>query len=182
NGTSVAYKYDDNGNTTEKNVTASGKTQKNSYEYDVDNKITSFTDALNRTIKYEYDAAGNETKAIMPNGRVTESTYDSADRMNGIKWNDNLAFKFQYDPNGNQTKVTDEINGIVTDKTYDDADRITKVAERSGEISYSYKDKPTSDNKGKTDKVGEVAINHGNYTAKTTYTYNDLDQNTRVND
>ncbi|MBC8845449.1 RHS repeat protein, partial [Escherichia coli] len=69
----------DNGNTTEKNVTASGKTQKNIYEYDVDNKITAFTDALNRTIKYEYDAAGNKTKAIMPNGRVTESTYDSAD-------------------------------------------------------------------------------------------------------
>ncbi|MBC2254423.1 RHS repeat-associated core domain-containing protein [Listeria ivanovii] len=182
NGTSVAYKYDDNGNTTEKNVTASGKTQKNSYEYDVDNKITSFTDALNRTIKYEYDAAGNETKAIMPNGRVTESTYDSADRMNGIKWNDEPAFKFQYDPNGNQTKVTDEINGLVTDKTYDDANRITKVAERSGAISYTYKDKPTADNKGKTDKVGEVAISHGSYTAKTSYTYNDLDQNTRVND
>ncbi|EGC8271653.1 RHS repeat-associated core domain-containing protein [Listeria monocytogenes] len=182
NGTSVAYKYDDNGNTTEKNVTASGKTQKNIYEYDVDNKITAFTDALNRTIKYEYDAAGNKTKAIMPNGRVTESTYDSADRMDGIKWNDKLAFKFQYDPNGNQTKVTDEINSIVTDKTYDDANRITKVAERGGDVSYTYKDKPTKDNKGKTDKVGEVAINHGDYTAKTSYTYNDLDRNTRVND
>lgn len=125
---------------------------KNIYEYDVDNKITAFTDALNRTIKYEYDAAGNETKAIMPNGRVTESTYDSADRMDGIKWNDKLAFKFQYDPNGNQTKVTDEINSIVTDKTYDDANRITKVAERGGDVSYTYKDKPTKDNKGKQTK------------------------------
>ncbi|WP_088810262.1 MULTISPECIES: DNRLRE domain-containing protein [unclassified Listeria] len=182
NGTSVAYKYDDNGNTTEKNVTASGKTQKNSYAYDVDNKITAFTDALGRTIQYEYDASGNETKAIMPNGRVTESTYDSADRTSGIKWNNEPAFKFQYDPNGNQTKVTDEINGIVTDKTYDDADRITKVTERGGQISYSYKDKPTQNNKGKTDKVADVSISHGDYTAKTSYTYNDLDQNTRVND
>lgn len=182
NGTSVSYKYDDNGNTTEKNVTASGKTQKNSYAYDVDNKMTAFTDALGRTIQYEYDASGNETKAIMPNGRITESTYDSADRVSGIKWNDEPAFKFQYDPNGNQTKVTDEMNGIVTDKTYDDADRIIQVAERGGQISYSYKDKPTKDNKGKTDKVGDVSIRHSDYTAKTSYTYNDLDQNTRVND
>ncbi|EUJ33793.1 wall-associated protein [Listeria floridensis FSL S10-1187] len=182
NGTSVSYQYDDNGNTTAKLVTAGGVTQENKFVYDVDNKNTEFVDALGRKIVYEYDAAGNETKAIMPNGRVTESTYDSADRVSGVKWNDESAFKFQYDPNGNQTKVTDEINGIVTDKVYDDANRITKVSERGGSVSYSYKDSPSANNKGKTDKVADVSISHNGFSAKTAYTYNDLDQNTRVND
>ncbi|WP_163655848.1 DNRLRE domain-containing protein [Listeria sp. PSOL-1] len=182
NGTSVAYTYDDNGNTTEKQITAAGIIQKNGYTYDVDNKVTAFTDALGRTIRYAYDAAGNETKTIMPNGRVTESAYDSADRVTDVKWNDKSAFRFQYDANGNQTKVTDDVNHLVTDKVYDDADRITKVSDRGGNISYTYKDEPSKENKGKTDKVGEVSIHHGAYTAKTSYTYNELDQNTRVND
>ncbi|MBC1521206.1 DNRLRE domain-containing protein [Listeria aquatica] len=182
NGTAVSYKYDDNGNTTEKFVTADGVTQENKFVYDVDNKNTEFVDALGRKIVYDYDAAGNETKATMPNGRVTESTYDSADRVNGVKWNGENAFRFQYDPNGNQTKVTDDVNGLVTDKVYDDADRIMDVKEHGGSVSYAYKDKPTASNKGKTDKVESVSISHGAFTAKTMYAYNDLDQNTRVND
>ncbi|HDR7933948.1 TPA: hypothetical protein QCY26_005718, partial [Bacillus pacificus] len=38
NGTSVNYRYDHNGNTTEKSVMFGGKTQTHKYEYDVDNK------------------------------------------------------------------------------------------------------------------------------------------------
>ncbi|WP_239256133.1 DNRLRE domain-containing protein [Listeria ilorinensis] len=182
NGTKVSYTYDDNGNATSKNTTADGRTQNNTYQYDVDNKITSFTDALGRTIQYEYDASGNETKVQMPNGRITENTYDSADRVSGVKWNGNDAFKFQYDPNGNQTKVTDLINGHVTDKTYDEADRITKVTDRGGSVSYTYKDKPTKESKGKTDKVGEVIVSHGAHQQTVSYGYNDIDQNTTVKD
>ncbi|EUJ41797.1 wall-associated protein, partial [Listeria rocourtiae FSL F6-920] len=126
NGTAVAYKYDDNGNTTEKFVTADGKEQQNSYAYDSDNKVTQFTDALGRKISYEYDANANETKVTKPNGDTIESVYDSADRATGVKWNGQTAFSFQFDPNGNETKVTDATTGWVRDKAYDDADRITK--------------------------------------------------------
>ena len=62
NGTSVGYNYDHNGNTTEKSIMFGGKTQTHKYEYDVDNKITTYIDALNRRIEYEYDANANKTK------------------------------------------------------------------------------------------------------------------------
>ncbi|MBC6315664.1 DNRLRE domain-containing protein [Listeria grandensis] len=182
NGTAVAYKYDDNSNTTEKFVTADGKEQQNSYTYDSDNKVTQFTDALGRKISYEYDANANETKVTKPNGDTIESIYDSADRATGVKWNGQTAFSFQFDPNGNETKVTDALSGMVRDKAYDDADRITKQTERGGSVSWTYKDKPSKDNKGKTDKINEVVVSHGTHNYKATYDYNALDQNTKFND
>ncbi|MBC1796930.1 hypothetical protein HCA55_09325 [Listeria booriae] len=182
NGTAVAYKYDDNGNTTEKFVTADGKEQQNSYAYDSDNKVTQFTDALGRKISYEYDANANQTKVTKPNGDTIESIYDSADRATGVKWNGQTAFNFQFDPNGNETKVTDVATGVVRDKAYDDADRITKQTERGGSVSWTYKDKPSKDNKGKTDKINEVIVSHGAHNYKATYDYNALDQNTKFSD
>ncbi|WP_373862740.1 DNRLRE domain-containing protein [Listeria newyorkensis] len=182
NGTAVAYKYDDNSNTTEKFVTADGKEQQNSYAYDSDNKVTQFTDALGRKISYEYDANANQTKVTKPNGDIIESIYDSADRATGVKWNGQTAFSFQFDPNGNETKVTDATTGLVRDKAYDDADRITKQTERGGSVSWTYKDKPSKDNKGKTDKINEVIVSQGAHNYKATYDYNELDQNTKFND
>ncbi|MBC2116167.1 DNRLRE domain-containing protein [Listeria booriae] len=182
NGTAVAYKYDDNGNTTEKFVTADGKEQQNSYAYDSDNKVTQFTDALGRKISYEYDANANQTKVTKPNDDTIESIYDSADRATGVKWNGQTAFSFQFDPNGNETKVTDVATGVVRDKAYDDADRITKQTERGGSVSWTYKDKPSKDNKGKTDKINEVIVSQGAHNYKATYDYNALDQNTKFSD
>ncbi|WP_430534930.1 DNRLRE domain-containing protein [Listeria rocourtiae] len=182
NGTAVAYKYDDNSNTTEKFVTADGKEQQNSYTYDSDNKVTQFTDALGRKISYEYDANANQTKVTKPNGDTIESIYDSADRATGVKWNGQTAFSFQFDANDNETKVTDATTGLVRDKAYDDADRITKQTERGGNVSWTYKDKPSKDNKGKTDKINEVVVSQGAHNYKATYDYNALDQNTKFND
>ncbi|MBC1435326.1 hypothetical protein HB848_08230 [Listeria rocourtiae] len=107
---------------------------------------------------------------------------NSADRATGVKWNGQTAFSFQFDPNGNETKVTDATTGWVRDKAYDDADRITKQTERGGSVSWTYKDKPSKDNKGKTDKINEVIVSHGAHNYKATYDYNALDQNTKFND
>lgn len=181
-GTKVAYSYDDNGNTTKKAVTADGKTQTHSFSYDVDNKLTTYSDPLGREIAYTYDASGNETKVALPTGHTIESTYDSADRVSGIKWDGSAAFNYEYDPNGNITKVTDHINNKETNKTYDDADRITSVNRQDGSITYSYKDSPSKDNKGKTDKVASVKVKQGAHEQTTAYTYNALDQNTIVQD
>lgn len=182
NGASVAYVYDDNGSIAEKRITADGKEQLNSYAYDVDNKMTKFTDAIGNTVTYDYDNNANETKTSLPNGNVIETAYDSADRKVGVKWNNSQSFNFQYDANGNEIKVIDTINALTRDKVYDDADRIVKQTERGSSVSWAYKDKPTKDNKGKTDKVGEITASQGNYSYKATYEYNNLDQNTKISD
>lgn len=182
NGTEVKYTYDDNGNTVKREVMANGQTQSHNYKYDADDKTTHYIDPLNRQILYQYDASGNETNVKMPNGHEIKNEYDSADRQTKVLWADKAAYSFQYDPNGNQTKVIDHLNQFTVDKLYDDANRITNVIERGGSVSYEYKDKPSKDNKGKTDKVAAVIVSKGSYTRKVSYGFDSLHQNTTVHD
>jgi RHS repeat-associated protein len=174
NGTSVAYAYDHNGNTTEKLITANGKTQKVTYEYDVDNKPTVVKDALGRTVTNTYDANANLTSIKTPNGNVVELTYDAANRLTESKQDGKRAFGFHYDANGNETKVIDAVNNITRDKVYDVGNRITSMTDRNGTVAWSYYDK--------THELKETKINHGSYQNTTSYVYDVLNQNTEVKD
>ncbi|MGN4844972.1 DNRLRE domain-containing protein [Bacillus cereus group sp. MYBK134-1] len=179
NGTSVNYRYDHNGNTTEKSVMFGGKTQTHKYEYDVDNKNTVYIDALNRRIENTYDENANKIKTKMPNGSVLESVYDTADRVIGEKRNGKDSFTFERDQNGQVTKVKDHVNGVERTKTYDKADRVTSATDsRGGKIDWAYHDKANS----KTEKLKEQTVTQGGYTNKVSYDYNTLDQNIRVTD
>ena len=182
NGTEVKYTYDDNGNIVKRDILANGQAQTHSYQYDADDKTTHYIDPLNRQILYQYDASGNETNVKMPTGHEIKNEYDSADRQTKVSWANKAAYSFQYDPNGNQTKVIDHLNQLTVDKLYDDANRITNVIERGGSVSYEYKDKPSKDNKGKTDKVASVIVSKGSYTRKVNYGFDSLNQNTTVHD
>ncbi|MFD3446720.1 DNRLRE domain-containing protein [Microbacteriaceae bacterium 4G12] len=174
NNTSVAYKYDYNGNVTEKLITADSKTQTVTYEYDVDNKLTVFKDALSRQILHTYDANANRISTKMPTGSLLEWTYDAADRATEAKRNGKVAFSYEYDANGNETKVTDAVNGITRDKAYDVGNRITSMTDRGGSVSWTYYDK--------THKLKETKIAHGSYNNTTSYVYNALNQNTEIVD
>ncbi|PFZ97887.1 DNRLRE domain-containing protein [Bacillus wiedmannii] len=179
NGTSVNYRYDHNGNTTEKSVMFGGKTQTHKYEYDVDNKNTVYIDALNRRIENTYDENANKIKTTMPNGSILESVYDTADRVVGEKRNGKDSFTFERDQNGQVTKVKDLVNGVERTKTYDKADRVTSATDsRGGKIDWAYHDKANS----KTEKLKEQTVTQGGYTNKVSYDYNTLDQNIRVTD
>lgn len=182
NGTEVNYTYDANGNIEKREIKGDTQSQIHEYQYDADDKVTSYQDSLGRKILYAYDANGNQTSVEMPNGHTVKNEYDSADRQSKVLWGDQVAYSFQYDPNGNQTKVTDHLNQTTIDKVYDDADRITAVQERGGSIAYQYKDKPTKENKGKTDKVSTVTVSKDSYTRKVSYDYDALDRNTAVQD
>ncbi|KPU51807.1 DNRLRE domain-containing protein [Bacillus wiedmannii] len=179
NGTSVNYRFDHNGNTTEKSVMFGGKTQTHKYEYDVDNKNTVYIDALNRRIENTYDENANKIKTTMPNGSILESVYDTADRVVGEKRNGKDSFTFERDPNGQVTKVKDHVNGVERTKTYDKADRVTSATDsRGGKVDWAYHDKANS----KTEKLKEQTVTQGGYTNKVSYDYNTLDQNIRVTD
>ena len=179
NGTSVNYRYDHNGNTTEKSVMFGGKTQTHKYEYDVDNKNTVYIDALNRRIEHTYDENANKIKTKMPNGSILESVYDTADRVIGEKRNGKDSFTFERDQNGQVTKVKDHVNGVERTKTYDKADRVTSATDsRGGKVDWAYHDKANS----KTEKLKEQTVTQGGYTNKVSYDYNTLDQNIRVTD
>ncbi|WP_155008756.1 DNRLRE domain-containing protein [Priestia megaterium] len=174
NGTSVSYEYDGNGNTTKKTV-ASGSTLQNIfYEYDLDDKLRAYTDALEFKTTHTYDANGNDIKTELPNGHVIESTYDTADRTTSEKRDGTTAFSFEYDKNGNETKVTDSVNNVVRTKAYDKAGQITSMTDRGGTFGWEYKKDSTKIIKSKFSQSGTTNEN--------TYEYNALDQNTAVKD
>ncbi|HDR7512209.1 DNRLRE domain-containing protein [Bacillus toyonensis] len=177
NGTSVDYKYDTNGNTTEKLVTADGKSQVHTFEYDQDNKLKKFKDALQREINHEYDENGNKLKTTMPNGHILGWTYDTADRLVGVTRNGKEAFSFELDAHGQETKVKDHVNGMERGKEYDDADRIKKMTDsRGGHVDWTYHDKANS----KSEKLKEIKLQHGSHQSTISYEYNQQDQNTKV--
>ncbi len=171
----MSYTYDDNSNVTEKLIENGTATpQKVTYEYDVDNKLTVFKDALQRSILHTYDANANRVSTKMPNGSLLEWTYDSANRVASAKRNGVAAFTYQYDANGNETNVIDSVNGITRDKAYDVGNRIISMTDRGGSVAWAYHDK--------SHKLKETKITHGTYSNTTSYVYNPLDQNTEVID
>ena len=175
NGTTAGYEYDDDGNTTKKTITSTGLPVQNIfYEYDLDDRLRAYTDALGFKTLHSYDDNGNEIKTELPNGHVLESTYDTADRITSEKRDGTTAFAYEYDKNGNETKVTDSVNSVVRTKNYDKANQLTSMTDRGGTLSWTYK--PNSP------KVIRSAFTQGNTTSQTNYQYNTLDQNTIVTD
>ncbi|MBC1606133.1 RHS repeat protein, partial [Listeria rocourtiae] len=182
NGTALSYQYDDNGNATDKFVTADSKEQQHSYAYNSDNKITQFTDSEGQKTSYEYDANGNQIKIIKPSGDMIEDIYDSADRNAEIKWNGETVFSYQLDANGNETKVIDTKKDVTKENTYDIAERLVKQTERSGVVSWTYQNTVNNGVIGTSDKVSEVLVSQKDYQNKVSYGYNQLNQNVKVND
>ena len=106
--------------------------------YDELGRITSTTFALGSadeaTERYEYDAAGNQTGFIDPDGNRTEFVYDSMNRLTQIVNPDpdgdgplpRAITEFGYDEAGNQVLGIDP-HGNRTVTLYDTLDRVVKI-------------------------------------------------------
>ena len=97
----AGFTYDLNGNI----LTAKDSKGTVTRVFDKLNRVSSYTDVNGKTIKYEYDSAGNLTKLTYP---------------------DNTAVNYEYDLNNNLTKVTDWANRV-TSYEYDCNNRVIKT-------------------------------------------------------
>lgn len=61
-------------------IATSGEARTNEYEIDIENNLTTITDAADREISYDYDAAGRRTRRTFPDAQFEEYGYDDADR------------------------------------------------------------------------------------------------------
>ncbi|MEW4211594.1 DNRLRE domain-containing protein [Priestia megaterium] len=174
NHTSVSYEYDANGNTTKKTVASDSTLQTIFSEYDLDNKLLSYTDALGFKTSHTYDDNGNKIKTELPNGHVLEWSYDTADQITNEKQDGITVFTYEYDANGNETKVTDSLNNVVRTKGYDQGNQLVNMTDRDGSFSWTYKQDST--------KITDSSFTQNGTTHKTSYGYNDADDNTTVTD
>jgi RHS repeat-associated protein len=138
----ITYGWDKDDNLTTKTTTGTAGAGTNTYAYDHVGRVTSWTAPGGATTAYEWDAAGNRTKA----GNAT-FTYDERNRLTSGDGTD-----YSYTPRG--TLATSTKAGATTSYTFDAFDRL--IAD--GDSLYSY------------DALGRIASRIRG-TAKQTFAY-----------
>ncbi|MFH1702232.1 MAG: RHS repeat-associated core domain-containing protein [Nitrospirota bacterium] len=131
------------------NVVGGTTTPDTAYWRDTSHRITKVIvpgKALPETydVSYAYDAAGNRTQMIYPDGNLLNYAYDAANRLTQISdTSDNTIVAYEYDAAGRRTKKTLG-NGTYTTYAYDDLYRLTTLINYSpggavqSRFAYSY--------------------------------------------
>lgn len=125
--TAETFSYDANGRI----LTASNPAISYQFNYDVAGRVTHLSDSRGYTVTYDYDAAGNRTRLIHPDGGKTISyRYDEANRLAALTdWNGrNVSFK--YDPLGRRTALRFP-NGASAHYGYDAANRLLSLTHQT---------------------------------------------------
>jgi len=131
------YQYDPAGNTTviTGGDTSGGVTQVQTQQYDSRNQVISATvtgpDGATAATQMGYDQDGNTTYQQAPNGDVTLSTYDRADRALSVQLvptggsTSGPQETYSYDASGNMTRAVD-MDGRTSSMAYDGDARLTQ--------------------------------------------------------
>ncbi|MFI3155322.1 MAG: PKD domain-containing protein [Methylococcaceae bacterium] len=120
------------------------------------------TDALNRTVSYDYDLAGRVTRQTLPDGRAVEFAYDAKGNLTSLIPPGQPAHLFDYtavnqtqnyipptldttDPatrysynRDKQLELITRPDGQILDLIYDSAGRLQTLAASHGDTAYSY--------------------------------------------
>jgi len=170
-GNTDNYEYDENNNL----INASNNEISISFRYDALNRLIEKTvNNWGKSIRYEYDKAGNRTKMIDPNGGTTSYTWDLNNRLTQITNPRNETTSFSYD-NAGRLLQQQHFNGTITAYTYDRANRLLSLTHsRSGNVviaSYTYTYDKNGNRLSMTDHTG----------GRSTYVYDGDNRLIRVN-
>ncbi|MGP4105033.1 LamG-like jellyroll fold domain-containing protein, partial [Nonomuraea sp. KM90] len=139
----ITYGWDKDDNLTTKTTMGLAGAGTNTYGYDHANRLTSWTAPSGATTAYEWDAAGNRTKA----GNKSY-TYDERNRLTS---GDNTTYT--YTPRGTLAGQTK--NGATTQLTFDAFDRL--IADGDSLYAYDAFDRVTSRISGTTKQTHHYA-------------------------
>lgn len=100
--------------------------------------LKTFTDTLNHTSTFTYDAAGRVATQTDPLGHTTSFAYNWRGQPLTITNADGSAVSYQYDAFGNRTRATDEL-GQITQYAYNEYQHLVSVTDPLGRITqYQY--------------------------------------------
>ena len=123
---SVVFGFDANGNRT--SIIENGKT--NLWTYDAYDRPATYKDTDGNLIQYRYDANGNLTNLIYPNGKNVYYAYDSVNRLtNVLDWGGRKT-AFTYDLASRLTSIV-RPNGTYRTVKYDAAGQVTNIVEQA---------------------------------------------------
>jgi RHS repeat-associated protein len=144
-----------------------------SYRYDNVGRLIEFHNhALAKSLKYEYDLAGNKTAQINWEGERAEYRYDAVNRLAQIKDVNGGVTRFEYDKMGNRTKLLYP-NGVYTAYSYDSSYRLLAIAHFKSDNSLLAGFNYTYDKVGNRKTMADARGTH-------TYHYDDLYRLTQV--
>ncbi len=125
---SLASTFDGNGNL----LTLTEGSAVLTRTYDRRNAVATFTNALNETFLYRYDANGNLTRLTLPDGKILDYTYDSRDRLSTVTDWAARTTTLSWDAASRLTQVT-RPNGTTRKLFYDAAGRFIRAEERKAD-------------------------------------------------
>ncbi len=103
---------------------------KASFAYDAAGRLTSYTDALGRSVQYSFDAQGRFTGMTAPDGLNVAYSYDAENRLISIAdGNGKLITGYGYDISGRLVSET-RGNGTTTSFSYDVAGMVASIVNR----------------------------------------------------
>jgi RHS repeat-associated protein len=133
-GAVTRYAYDADGRVTELRE-AAGTTVSG---YDARGNVTSTTDPLGRTTRYEFDAMDRLVATTDPTGATTRNRYDAAGRLIATTDPTGHTTRYEYDAAGRRTAVIDPL-GHRTQYRYDAAGRLAQTVDPLGGVMrYEY--------------------------------------------
>ncbi len=168
----VTFEYDLNGN----EIAMHDWNGDWTYTYDALNRRLSATDPQGRTLQWEYDAVGNRTAMVYPDGQRVEMAYDAADQLATLTDFAGRAHTWDYDPLGYiQAQVNP--NHTRADYAYDAAGRLTNLTNTGagGAViaSYAYTLDAVGNRVQTTEQRGPESVTRS-------YEYDDLYRLTRA--
>ncbi|MFZ0430190.1 MAG: proprotein convertase P-domain-containing protein, partial [Acidobacteriota bacterium] len=139
----IYYSYDENGNLTTVSTKSFDDIEpqpKLVRTYDALDRMTSYTDASGNRVGYEYDAAGNLSALVYPDGKKVRYTYDAAGRL--VRTTDwaNRTTDYTWDSDNLLTRV-EFPNGTHREMEYDASGRVLvrRDVDASGQIIVGYR-------------------------------------------
>jgi RHS repeat-associated protein len=200
-GETTTYKRDSHGNPTTVERPAPGATtQVTTYKYNEHGELESMTDPLKRTWKYEYDAAGDRTAEIDPEGdRRTwgynedseeTSTVSPRGHVTGAK-ESLFTTTTERDPRGLPTKIIAPLKHETTYEYDGDGNLVKKIDPEKNVYAYTYdadneQTEVEEPNKATTkteyDGAGQVTKQTDGNGHSTTYKRNVLEQVEEITD
>jgi RHS repeat-associated protein len=123
---SITFNYDPNNNLTTATENYGATTRTTTRQYDPFDRLIAVVDGFGQQLRYQYDANGNRTALLAPDGAVTTYRFDALNRPNAVTLASGGTATYNWRRNSLLRQVTYP-NGVTTIHNYDAANRLTDL-------------------------------------------------------